>query len=582
VGARSPLAPPLPNVTSVTDTNSAKNGAEVLLEQLESQGVDCIFASPIAVMAPVWEALARRGNDMKLRYFRCRHELLAVSLASGFYKATGRSQIVFLPTSLGVQNASMGLSTALQERTPMTALSPDTLTYGDDPNGDPGAEWPSLLTDHPGPARNAEAVVKWTKRARTPSDLVHELRRARFIAESVPLGPTLLEIPFQLLMGEGHAEIPAWVPPTPVVATPEHIDRVAQVLAGAANPIIITEHGGRTDDERDALMGIAEALTAPVFEFWNPAYHNFPRSHPLYGAGPVEAVLGEADAVLLAGCNGPWHPPHTTLRPGCAVIHLEQDPLRPRAAYWGYPITHTIPGNLSINLAALAANLHARSTARPEADERWAGYTHRVRARGIEEARQLSSQATDFVPAADLFGALHDALPDDAICVDEITSQVPQMIQFLYERKPLTQYRGWAGALGTGLGTALGVKLARPQQLVVCILGDGAWHYNPAPAALGFAQEYGVPLLIVLCNNRQYASQTRNLHNYYPDSTAVREQNFVGNVIEPTPDYVKQAEAYGGTGERVQKSDELRPALQRALEAVISGQTFLLDVIVYP
>jgi acetolactate synthase-1/2/3 large subunit len=566
----------------VTDINSAKNGAEVLLEQLESHGVECIFASPIAVMAPVWEALARRGNDMKLRYFRCRHELLAVSLASGYYKATGKSQIVFLPTSLGVQNGSMGLSTALQERTPMTVLSPDTLTYGEDPNADPGAEWPSLLTDHAGPARNAEVVVKWSKRARTPSDLVHELRRARFVAESVPLGPTLLEIPFQLFMGEGHAEIPAWVPPTPVVATPEHIGRVAQILAGAANPIIITEHGGRTDDERDALISIAEALSAPVFEFPFPAYHNFPRSHPLYGAGPVEAVLGEADAVLLAGCNGPWHPPHTTLRPGCAVIHLEQDPLRPRAAYWGYRATHTIPGDLSINLAALAANLQARSRSRPEADERWARYSHAVRAKGIEEARQLSSQATDFVSAADLFGALHDALPDDAICVDEIIAQVPQMIQFLYERKPLSQYRGFAGGLGTGLGTALGVKLARPQQLVVCIVGDGAWHYNPAPAALGFAQEHNVPLLIVVCNNRQYASQIFNVLKYYPDGAAVHEQNFVGNVIQPTPDYVKQAEAYGGTGERVRKSDELIAALQRAVQAVTSGQTFLLDVIVNP
>ena len=582
MGAGSPLVLWLPNITAVTHTNSAKNGAVVLLEQLESQGVDCIFASPIAVMAPVWEALARRGNDMRLRYFRCRHELLAVSLASGYYKATGRSQIVFLPTSLGVQNGSMGLSTALQERTPMTALSPDTLTYGDDPLGDPGAEWPSLLTDHAGPARNAEAVVKWTKRARTPSDLVHELRRARFIAESVPLGPTLLEIPFQLLMAECHTEIATWAPPAPVVATTEHIDQVAQILADAANPIIITEHGGRTDDDRAALIGIAEALSAPVFEFWNPAYHNFPRSHQLYGAGPVEAVLGEADAVLLAGCNGPWHPPHTMLRPGCAVIHLEQDPLRPRAAYWGYPTTHTIPGDLSINLGALAANLQARGTSRPEVGKRWARHTLRVRAKGIEEARQLSSQATDFVVAADLFGALHGALPDDAICVDEITAQAPQMIQFLYERKPLEQYRGWAGALGTGLGTALGVKLARPRQVVVCILGDGAWHYNPAAAALGFAQEYGVPLLIVLCNNRQYASQTRNLVKYYPDSDAVRQQNFVGNVIQPTPDYVKQAEAYGGTGERVQKSDELLPALQRALGAVAAGQTFLLDVIVNP
>ena len=464
----------------------------------------------------------------------------------------------------------------------MTVLSPDTLTYGDDPNGDPGPEWPSLLTDHAGPARNAEVVVKWAKRARTPSDLVHELRRARFIAESIPLGPTLLETPFQLLMAEGHTEIPTWAPPAPVVATPQLIDQVAQILASAANPIIITEHGGRTDAERTALVGIAEALCAPVFEFWNPAYHNFPRSHPLYGAGPVEAVLGDADAILLAGCNGLWHPPHTTLRPGCAVIHVEQDPMRPRAAYWGYPTTDTVPGDLPVNLGALADNVTKRSTPRPEAAERWARHTRGVRAAAVEQARQLSSQATDFVSAADLFRELHDALPDDAICVDEITTQVPQMIQFLYERKPFSQYRGWAGALRTGLGTALGVKLARPQQVVVCILGDGAWHYNPIPAALGFAQEYGVPLLIVLCNNRQYASQTRNLPKYYPQGAAVRDGNSVGNVIQPTPDYVKQAEAYGGAGERVQKFSELRPALQRALAVVGSGRTFMLDIIVNP
>jgi acetolactate synthase I/II/III large subunit len=137
-----------------------KTGAEVLLEQLESQGVDCVFASPIAVMAPVWEAIARRGSDMTLRYFRCRHGLLAVGLASGYYKVTGRSQIVFLPTSLGVPNGSMGLHTALQERTPMTVLSPDSYTYGEDPDADPGPEWPSLLVDFFGPARNGEVTSK--------------------------------------------------------------------------------------------------------------------------------------------------------------------------------------------------------------------------------------------------------------------------------------------------------------------------------------------------------------------------------------------------------------------------------------
>ncbi|MBV8291763.1 MAG: hypothetical protein JOY55_08085 [Mycobacterium sp.] len=147
----------------------------------------------------------------------------------------------------------------------------------------------------------------------------------------------------------------------------------------------------------------------------------------------------------------------------------------------------------------------------------------------------MSTQATDFVAAADLFRELHDALPDDAICVAEIIAQVPDMIQFLYERKPLSQYRGFAGGLGTSLGTALGVKLARPEQVVVCILGDGAWHYNPIPAALGFAQEYEIPLLIVLCNNRGYVSQTHNVIKYYPDSAVVREGNLVGNVSTPRP-----------------------------------------------
>jgi acetolactate synthase-1/2/3 large subunit len=91
-----------------------------------------------------------------------------------------------------------------------------------------------------------------------------------------------------------------------------------------------------------------------------------------------------------------------------------------------------------------------------------------------------------------------------------------------------------------------------------------------------------MPLLIVLCNNRQYASQTWNVFKYCPDGVAVRKGNFVGNVIQPTPDYVKFAEAYGGSGQRVQKADLLRPALRRALEAVASGQTFLLDVITNP
>jgi acetolactate synthase-1/2/3 large subunit len=198
------------------------------------------------------------------------------------------------------------------------------------------------------------------------------------------------------------------------------------------------------------------------------------------------------------------------------------------------------------------------------------------------EADRASSQTQDAVTAAALFRALHAALPEDAVAVDEIVSQAPEFVHFLFESKPIQQVRGWQGALGTSLGVALGVKVAKPDKTVVSVIGDGAWHYNPVPAALGFSQEYGLPLLIVVCNNGQYNSQTWNVLRYYPDGAAVSGDNFVGNVIHPMPDYYKAADGYGGAGERVACADDLAPAIERGLDAVAAGHSYILDVIVRP
>jgi len=563
-----------------------QNGAEVILELLKTHEVDCVFASPIAVMAPLWEALAeRREQDAPdtPRYVQCRHESLAVAVASGYYKATGRAQAVFLPTGLGVLNGAMALRTALQERTPMTVLSPDTLTYGAVPELDPGPEWPSLLVDFVGPARDGELCVKWAKEAKTAADLVNELRRALYFAEAIPKGPTLVSVPFDLLMSPVPLEARPVIAPRPVVAPAEQIDEIAALLARSAEPIVITEHGGRTEAEAAALLGLAEALAAPIFEFMMPAYHNVPRSNPLVMPGTVEPVLERADAILVAGANAPWHPPSAAVRSDAAVIHLEEDPLRPRAAYWGYRTTHAVAGDRLVNLQRIVERLRALLPDPPrERARRWHAYKDRLLAQGEKEAEAALGEGGDGVPAAALFRALHRALPVCSSIVDEIVAQIPQMLQFLFASKPFRQYRGWTGALGTSLGTALGVKLARPGDTVVCVVGDGALHYNPVPAALGFAQQHGAPILILVCDNRAYVSQTWNVYKYFAAGAAVRSRQFIGDVIAPTPDYAKLAEAYGGTGERVEKTADLESAIERALATLASGRTALLDVMVTP
>ena len=566
--------------------NAPITGADGILDTLRAHGIDCIFASPIAVMAPLWEAMAQRrarGEPDAPRYVRCRHESLAVSLASGYYKATGRPQAVFLPTGLGVQHGAMALRSAFHDRTPMLVLSPDSLTYGDDPALDPGPEWPSLLVDLPGPARHAELCVKWAREAKTPADLVHELRRALYFCQTVPRGPTLLSVPFDLLLQRMEPDTAPPIEPAAVVASPQQLDAIAALLLSAENPLIVTEHAGRTAADAATLTALAELLGAPVFEFMLPAYHNMPRAHPLCMLGPAEPVLAQADVIAIAGANAGWHPPHTALRPDCRVIHLEEDPLRPRAPYWGYRTTHAVAGDLRGNLEGLVERIRARRGSAPAGRaERWHAYKAAARHAAHAAADQALAAARDAVPAAALFRALHEALPASSSVVDEIVAQAPQMLQFLFESKSFRQYRGWFGGLGTSLGTALGVKLARPQHPVVCIVGDGALHYNPVPAALGLAQEYALPILIVVCDNRAYVSQTWNVHKYFGGGTAVRSGNFIGDVIGPTPDYVKLAEAYGGTGERVRQADALPAALERALAALAAGRCVLLDVFVEP
>ena len=344
----------------------------------------------------------------------------------------------------------------------------------------------------------------------------------------------------------------------------------------------MTEHAARTTEDQAALVTIAECVGAPVFEYWMPLYANFPRSHPLYATDPIEMHLKDADCILIIGAHGPWHPQETPLPEGCKVIQIEEDPLRPRAPYWSFRTDYCIAGDIGSNLAQLAALLQAAPRA-PEVTARirhWSAHNAANNASAATERE--AARSNERINATHLFDTLHDLLPDRSVIVDEIIAQVPAMIRHLFRARDFSHIRGWAGALGTGLPTALGVKLARPNDVVVCVIGDGAFNYNPIPACFGLAQQYRVPVLVIICNNQGYVSQEWNLYKYFPSGYALRDNNPYGRVIEPTPDYAALAPAFGGHGECVSEPAQLEPAIRRAISAVQSGQLALLDVRLEP
>ena len=527
-------------------------GAEAILRALGAMGVERIFASPGSDWAPLWEALARPHAAGEFpEYVSVRHEETAVAMASGYAKATGKLPAVVLHTTVGTLHATMALRIAKHERVPMVVMAGESATFAESSSFKIGRQWLRLLTDLGGPARLAEPSVKWSLGLNSSLLLAQTVQRACQLAMGAPRGPVFLSVPIEYLMETmAHALPPAPALPSPPAADPSALDALARQLGEAKRPLIITEEAGRDPATVGALVALAETLGAPVAEAWQPYYVNFPRDHPLYAGVAVEnmkSLVDEADAVLLAECVMPWHPPSSLPKAGTKVFVLGEDPLRSNLPYWGVRADMVVPGELRSTLEALCS---------------------RIRNRGQSPIfpRPNLPQATEGMNNAWIAERLNAAISKDAVLVNETITHRLELVQRLTRLAPGGFYEASFGGLGMGLSLALGVKHAQPGRPVIATIGDGAFHYNPVVACFGASQELELPIMVVLFDNAGYLSQKTDVLNYYPQGSAVQTGRFAGTAITPRPEYAKLAEAYGGYGEMVSSPRDVAAALERGLE----------------
>ena len=532
-------------------------GAGAVLGSLRAMGVEAIFASPGSDWAPLWEALAS-DRYWSERYVSSRHEETAIAMAMGYSKSTGKLPAVVVHTTVGALHTTMIARAALHERIPMVILAGEVIAFGEPPAQKVGRQWLRLLTDLGGPARLMEGCVKWSFGLNAPGLLPATVQRACQLAQSAPRGPVFLSLPTEYLVAESQASAsPASIPSLPAVSA-QALREMAEALSGARHPVIITEEAGREPAAVEALVALAEALQAPVYEAWQPYYMNFPRNHPLYAGLILEKEsLDKADVVLLVESVLPWHPPSAVA--DRKVLVLGEDPLHPRLPYWGFRADVVATGEVGPALRTLAGQVGKRSSkkefrlnpepAKPEMSNAWIGQV------------------------------LNELLPADAIVVNETITHRLELHKRLDKFGPGGFFEASYGGLGVGLGLALGVKYAQRGRVVACTIGDGAFHYNPVPGTFGAAQEHGLPILVVLFNNAGYLSQKMDVSMYFPQGDAAKAGQAIGTRITPVPDYPLLARAYGGYGETVREAGEVRAALARGLDAVKKGRLALIDIV---
>lgn len=538
-------------------------GIDAFLEVLAAGGVRHIFGNPGTTELPLNDALAR---DRRFQYVLGLQEVPVVAMADGFAQASGAVGVCNLHTACGLGNGLGMVFNAFQAGTPLlvTAGQQDRrLRFGE----------PVLEGDLVGAART---WTKWAAEVARPEDIPVATRRAVQVACTPPTGPVFLSLPLDVQTGDcGPADLsPPHVPDARVRPAVDALNRAAELLLAARNPVIlagsrVTQAGGC-----DALAAVAEALGAPVFGESGTSHGRLPirADHPLYrGVLPlwspdVRSTLATFDVALCVGLPvlRLYIPrdPEGPLPAGLRLIQLDNVPWEVGK---NFPVEVGLIADPKAGLEELSAMLaraddRFREAARWRAGE-WAGVRQTDRTRLLErlEAERPARPMT----ARTLMHALARVLPGDAAVVEEAPTTHHNMLEALgVFRDPTGHFahRGWA--LGWGLGAALGVKLAWPHRPVTALLGDGAALYGIQ--GLWTAARYRIPVPVVIANNAQYKI-LKVCGNLLPLPEMAKGNHLGMDLAGPEVDFVGLARSFGVEAHRVTEPDELSDRLRAAL-----------------
>lgn len=548
-----------------------ENTAQAYLELLRARGFDYFFGNAGTDFGPLVDAFAKfeaEGKD-RPRPITVPHEFVAVSMAHGVTMCTGRPQVVMAHTIVGTANCAGALINAARANIPlfMTAGRTPIVESGLLGARDLYIHWAQEAFDQAGLIRE---FLKWDYELRNFVQLEDVVDRALAVATEEPQGIAYLTLPREVL-AEPQAEFrlnpaPLALRPERLRPDPESVKSAAAILTEAEAPLAITMRLGRSPAAVDALVSLSETLAIPVVEF-NPTHVNFPTSHPHHLGFDPAPFLGRADAILVVESDVPWFPSRMQVNANARVIHVGSDPLFARYPIRTFLLDLVIRGDAAATLAALTAEAkhHGNGRALRVSARSAALRAEHDAQRKVWHAAALAAQGDSPIDFEWLSSCIGEVAGEETILVNEYDLRLTQVSR----NRPGAYFsHSPAGCLGWGVGAGLGVKLAHPDRTVISTVGDGAYIFSVPTAAHMVSATYDLPILVVIFNNQCWGAVRKTTQGLFPKGWAAKTGVYPLSDLKPSPAYEKIVEAHDGYGERVERPEEVRPALQRALKAV--------------
>lgn len=532
-----------------------RTGGRILVDALIAQGVTRAYGVPGESYLAVLDAL----HDGGVEFMICRQEAGATMMAEAEGKLTGRPGIAFVTRGPGATNAAHGIHIAMQDSTPLI------LFVGQIERGMRHREAFQELDYR----AVFGSMTKWTVEIDEVARLPELVARAFRIAMQGRPGPVVIALPEDMLTETASvADVPR-IEPADIWPGNADMMRLQTLLWSAKNPFVIAGGSGWSERAVAGLVRFAERFDLPVGTSFRRSTL-FPCDHPNYagdvGIGPNPALAARikaADVLVLAGGRLSEMPSSSyTLidvpNPKQTLVHIHPDANEIGRVYQPTLGIVATPRSFCAALEGL----------QPPNSIPWSAET--------KAANASFHGWTDEplpVPGALDYGAvmrfLRQNLPEDAIVTNGAGNYAIWLHRYLRLKTFGTQLGPTSGSMGYGVPAAIAAKAMHPDRLVIAFAGDGCFLMNGQEFAT--AVQYRLPILVVVVDNGMYGTIRMHQEREYPGRVS-------GTALK-NPDFAAYARAFGGHGERVERTDDFAPAFERALA---SGKPSILHCLIDP
>ena len=518
-----------------------RTGGQILIDQLRRQGVERVTCVPGESYLAALDALYDSGVDVVI----CRNEGGAAMMAEAYGKLTGRPGVCFVTRGPGATNASHGVHIAMQDSTPMLLFIGQVDRSMREREAFQEIDYRAMFG----------SMAKWVVEIDRAERIPELVARAYRVAMQGRPGPVVIALPEDMLVDTCAVADAPRVEPAQAWPAPADLQALESLLAQARQPIAILGGSGWDDAACQQFADFARRAGLPVATSFRRA-SLFPADHPCYagdlGIGPdarLKARVAEADLVLLVGGRLSEMPSssYTLLDipvPRQKLVHVHPGAEELGRVYQPALAIHAGPRAFSMALAQLAV----------PAQPAWQGSAEQAHADYLDWTDAPRTLPGDF-QYGQVLAWLRERLPRDAMVCNGAGNYAGWLHRHHRFYTYGTQLAPTSGSMGYGVPAAVLAKLQFPQRPVLAFAGDGCFLMNGQEFAT--AVQYQAAIIVIVLDNSQYGTIRMHQERDYPGRV-------VGTQLR-NPDFAAMAVAFGGHGERVERTEDFAPAFERAL-----------------